>query len=148
EAAVAEQNRLGLRAASLADGRTLDAANLPVLLPQAADGPVDLAVSRDGNSYSAVFNLGGRQYDYYGSRMLTQITPRGGGRRSNRTVEYVEGETGIVASFTVYGAVYRIARTCREESPSRDTDCFDRGSLETQLRSLMVALGARAEARQ
>lgn len=148
EAAVAEQNRLGLRAASLADGRTLDAANLPVLLPQAADGPVDLAVSRDGNSYSAVFNLGGRQYDYYGSRMLTQITPRGGGRRSNRTVDYVEGETGIVASFTVYGAVYRIARTCREESPSRDTDCFDRGSLETQLRSLMVALGARAEARQ
>ncbi|MEM1194364.1 MAG: hypothetical protein AAGH42_13350 [Pseudomonadota bacterium] len=156
EAAMAEQNRLGLRPASLSDPATLNTAALPVLLPPAADGPVDLAVSRDGNSYSAVFRLGGRHYDYYGSRLVTQIIPqnrqqagqRGARqRRSNRTIDYVEGETGIVASFTVYGAVYRIARTCREESPARDGNCFDRNTLEAQLRDLMIALGTRAGTR-
>ena len=144
EAAVAEQNRLGLRAATLVNPLVLDQAALPVLLPQTADDLIDLAVTRDGNSYSAVFRKDGRHHDYYGSRMLTQINNPTTGAGSAEPVRYFEGETGLSASFTVYGAVYRVTRTCRQESPKLDPDCLDISTMDETIRALIVALGRRA----
>jgi len=146
EAAVAEQNRLGQKPAPLISSTALDRAELPVLLPPSSDQPIDLAVTRSGNTYSAVFRSGGRLYDYYGTRMLTDLgKPKGGAdTRDTNPIRYFEGETGLSASFTVYGAVYRINRTCKQESPRLDPDCYDLPSMEKQIRALMVALGSRA----
>ena len=147
QAALAEQNRLGLSPARLARPASLDEAALPVLLPAFADQAIDLAVTRDGNSYSAIFTHGGRQYDYYGSRMLTRMTNKVAGTHSAGPVRYIEGETGLSASFTLYGAVYRVTQTCKQESPRLDPDCFDTQRLEEKLRELMIALGRRAGGR-
>ena len=145
EKALTDQSALGLAPAPLRSQQPLNAAALPVLLPDLSDEPVDLAVTRDGNSYSAAFRAEGRNYEYYGTRMITVLNPgKTGGNTNTNTIRYTENQTSFAASFSAFGATYRLIRYCKFDSPKRDPSCYDRESMKTRIAQLRIALGIKA----
>ncbi len=137
------QRELGLASASIRNRSDLDRAALPVLLPVAARAGIDLAVTRDGNSYSASFEADDRAYEYYGTRILTRINSRKSAPARPR-LRFVRSETSFSAIFSAYGASYRLIRYCRLDSPKLDPGCYDEETMRTRIARLMIALGAKA----
>ncbi|NNE40226.1 MAG: hypothetical protein HKN14_04825 [Marinicaulis sp.] len=141
EAMVQTQNDMGLTPAALAPGGDLDRATLPVLLPQNADGPVDLATQTSGDSFSATFKSGGRMYDYYGTRVMTVVNS---GESGGPNITLLELEYGLGASFNLFGASYRIVRYCENDNAEEDAACLDKEALGEHIKDVVVALGEKA----
>ena len=145
---VDRQAELGMRAAPVngADQAALDRATLPVVLPAAADAPIDLAVQASGDSYSAVFELGGHQYEIYGTRLFTVVgdgDTAGAGVLRMNDMEY-----GRAATFSIFGgASYRVIRYCDTGSAAGDAACEANTGIAERIAELMVALGDAAEGR-
>jgi len=149
ERALEQQRRNGLEPAPVSDDRDFNRATLPLLLPKDSDTPVDVAATRDGHSYSAAFAYQGYHYEYFGTRIITRYNGRTShrGAQNQETpppVQYVESETSFAASFSAYGAAYRLIRYCKNDSPRIDPLCFDRSTMEEQIRNIMIGLGQKA----
>ena len=101
------QSNAGLNAAPIAPLDDLARIAMPVLLPENTDAPIDLATDDAGDSYSAIFEKGGRAFDFYGTRVMTATSNDGGGA-STANLKFHELEYGLAASFSLYGVSYRL----------------------------------------
>lgn len=145
EALVTQQDALGLTASAIDanDQADFDRAILPVILPGAADGDVDLVVQEGGDSYSAVYDKDGYEYGVYGTRLYTVLddAPHGG---LDAPIVYDGSDYSVSAIFSLFdGASYELTRYCEPD----DEACFDHDALGPEIAELMVALGDGAEAR-
>jgi hypothetical protein len=135
------QDELGLAAAPHNTGDMVDIAALPVLLPSQVD-PNSLSVASNRDSYHADFELGGRGYSIYGTRVLTVITPAEGATPPDQNVKAIETEYSLEASFSLYGASYTLTRYCRNDNAAEDPDCYDKAALGDAASNLVVVVGA------
>ena len=142
-----EQDSQGISSAAIANNADLSRAALPLLLPQNADAAIDLAVDNAGDSYSAVFEKDGRQFDYYGTRVLTVVQPDSGAGGGAPNLKYIELEYGLAASFSLYGVSYRVTQYCTNDNADEEATCYDRGKLKERVQDLVVVIGATGETR-
>jgi len=140
DAAMAEQNALGLAAASYQGQGFVDAAELPVLLPSTADAG-SLIVVGNADSYTAHFTTGGRAYSLYGSRLLTVMRPAQGAVADQTNLTLMRTDEALIGSFVLYGASYSLTRHCIDESAADDSACHDADSMGDVAASLVVVVG-------
>lgn len=148
EAALADQQTLGLTAAKpIRDGQKyIDQAELPVLLPQAAD-PGTLMVFGNKDTINAVWRIGGRGYSAYGSRLVTVLQKPGGAPGVREAITFSGSEDELTGAFKLYGVSWTITQYCQEGGESADPACYDRDRLGEVAGDLVVAVGEAGRAR-
>lgn len=146
EIAAAEQAAQGMAAPAFNGAAFADRAELPLLLPRIAD-PGSLNVVGNRDAYSATFSAGGRDYAFYGSRVLTLVNPAGGAPSRAENVQLIEGDDALTASFSLYGASYTLTRYCLEDWAPSDPACHDAEALGDVAASMMVHIGAAGRGR-
>ncbi len=147
DAALADQDALGLRAAEPvgAGQKHVDLAELPLLLPQAADAG-SLQVFGSADVINAVWRSGGRDYSVYGSRVATVIRKAEGASGVQSAITFSGSEDELTASFSLFGASYVLSQHCNGGA-TRDPGCFDLDALGEVAERLVVVVGEAGRAR-
>ena len=141
ERAVADQQRLGMAPAPFRGRRIVDRSDLPILLPSKADAN-SLSVVGNGDAYHAQFELDGRSYAIYGTRVLTVINPATGAPEPPQNVQLQAANHALIASFSLYGASYSITRYCRNDTVAEDPACHNRDEFGEVAEGLVAVIGA------
>ena len=141
ETTLQQQNNLGLQPAAHSSDAFLDVAELPLLLPSRADNG-SLSIVSQGDTYHASFNIDGREYSLYGTRVLTLLSPSQGATAPAENVRAFVGEHELAASFSIYGASYTLTRYCLFDSVLEDPACHNRDEIGEIAREMVVAVGA------
>ncbi len=141
DAALADQASLGLAAAEPAGAgqKYVDIAELPVLLPQAADAGT-LQVFGNADTVNAVWRANGRDYSVYGSRLVTVIEKAQGASGVQSAITFSGTDDDLTASFSLYGASYALAQFCNGGADA-DPACYDRDALGRVAEGLVVVVG-------
>ena len=140
------QSDLNLVAAAHNSAVFLDQAALPLLLPSRADDG-SLSIVSVGDSYHADFEISGRGYSLYGTRVLSLINPAAGAPSPSGNVTAIASNHALVASFSLYGASYTLSRYCLNDSVIEDPQCHDREAIGDIARQMVVAVGETGRAR-
>lgn len=140
DAVLAEQNALGLAAAPYQGARFVNSAELPILLPSAADAGSVIVVG-NADSYTAHFTTGGRAYSLYGSRLLTVMRPAQGAEADETNLTLMRTDEALIGSFVLYGASYSLTRHCINESVEDDPACHNANEMGDVAASLVVVVG-------
>lgn len=141
-----QQREINLNVAPHNSASFVDRATLPLLLPSRADNG-SLSVVSAGDSYHASFDVGGRAYSLYGTRVLTIVNPAEGAPAPGGNVTAIASNHALVASFSLYGASYTLTGYCRNDSVLEDPACHDRDRIGDVAREMVVAVGAAGRAR-
>ncbi len=141
-----QQRDLNLNVAPHNSVSFVDRATLPLLLPSRADNG-SLSIVSEGDSYHASFDIGGRAYSLYGTRVLTIVNSADGAPAPEGNVTALASNHALVASFSLYGASYTLTGYCRNDSVLEDPACHDRDRIGDVAREMVVAVGAAGRAR-
>lgn len=137
---IAQQNERGLSAAAYRGQNFVDAAELPLLLPGAAD-PGSVVVAGNRDSYTAYFTVGGLAHSLYGSRLLTVMTAAQGSKPDAANLTLMRADESLTGSFALFGASYSITRHCKNDSVEDDPDCHNADALGDVAGALVVVVG-------
>lgn len=141
DAALAEQAALDLDAATPtgAGGKYVDIAELPVLLPQAADAGT-LQVFGNADTINAVWSANGRDYSVYGSRLVTVIEKAQGASGVQSAITFSGTDDELTASFSLFGASYALTQYCKGGADA-DPVCYNHDALGKIAEGLVVVVG-------
>ena len=143
---LAQQRNLNLNVAPHNSDSFVDRVTLPLLLPSRADTG-SVSVVSVGDSYHSRFDVNGRAYSLYGTRVLTIVNPAEGALAPGGNVTIIASNHALVASFSLYGASYVLTGYCHNDSVLEDPACHDRDGIGDVVRQMVVAVGAAGRAR-